>query len=258
MRTLIKIIYLVFLVLELGCSEDNRFYVYSDTSNKTEVSCPTQDGTTAVFFTFGQSNSANYAERSFDNVDARIINYFRGKCYIAKDPLLGAMGSRGSTWIPMSEKLLADGTYTQIIIVASGIGGVKVEEINRDEEAHGIVKGALISASANYQITDFLYHQGESNKYSTESQYTIELRTMINWTTSFSPTARFFVSVASLCHSDPYLQVQNAQRAVVNNVSIFQGPDTDSIAPMSFRYDGCHLGIISQQLVGEEWGRLIE
>lgn len=251
---------LVFLLgfLITACSSEDKFYVYTDISSKIEIPCPNQNVSTAVLFTFGQSNSANYSEIKHSNSDTRIVNYFGGRCYVASDPILGSMGSRGSVWIPMAKKLLDDGAYSRVIIAGAGIGGVSVEQINQDEEAHTIVTNALNSVSQHYDITDFLYHQGESNKHSTEEQYKSGLETLITWTSVYSPSARFFVSVASICNSEPYIQVQNAQRAVVDNVSVFQGPDTDSLVPLSLRYDNCHFGSNAQNIVGEEWASLIK
>jgi hypothetical protein len=157
----------------------------------------------------------------------------------------------------MAKKLLADGTYSQVVIVASGIGGVTAEMINGDvgtnPEVHSIVKSSLDTISKEYSITDFLYHQGEANKDSSEADYVASLNKLVAWVKPYSASARFFISIASVCRSEPFIQVQDAQRAIVNNSDIFQGPNTDDLVPLEGRYDGCHFGKDAQTIVGETW-----
>jgi hypothetical protein len=210
-----------------------------------------------VFYAFGQSNSANHAAFKFENTDARIINYFNGKCYIAQDPILGATGRAGSVWVPMAEKLLADGKYNTIVIGAGGIGGASIGEISQGV-GRGLVEGGIKTLSDDYDITAFLYHQGESNRWSTEADYAVEIVSLINWVSVYQSVPKFFVSVTSICESGPYAHVQNAQRSVVNGSSIVQGPDTDAAISYSMRVDNCHFNKVGQETAGTLWASRIE
>ena len=60
-------------------------------SGKTEVTCPPQDATTAVFLVLGQSNAANYQGQRYQSPDDRVINFSEGHCYIASSPCSGPM-----------------------------------------------------------------------------------------------------------------------------------------------------------------------
>ena len=72
--------------------------------NKTELNCPSPEDS-IVIIAFGQSNSANNASHTYPKNSNNILNFYKGKCFIAKDPLLGATGNRGNIWIPVSTKI---------------------------------------------------------------------------------------------------------------------------------------------------------
>lgn len=64
---------------------------YRNIADRKEIPCPLSDDTKTLVI-FGQSNSANHVGMRHVDDSGRIANYFSGKCYAAKDPLLGATG----------------------------------------------------------------------------------------------------------------------------------------------------------------------
>ncbi len=256
MKTIFIFICLMFLS---ACAppEDCKFCPFVNTAVKTEIPCPIQDTSVGVFYAFGQSNSANHAAYVFKNTDTSIVNYFNGKCYIAEDPILGATGNGGSSWIPMAKKLLTDNKYTTIVIGAGGIGAASVGEINGGI-GRKLVESGIEKLSSDYEITAFLYHQGEANRSSTEAGYAAQLLDLITWVSTYQTNLKFFVSVASICESGPYVQVQNAQRSIVNGSSIVQGPDTDVGITYAMRIQNCHFNKTGQQTAGGLWADRIK
>lgn len=257
--------YLILLLLVLtGCAHKEPFHklsVNSDLSAKVEVSCPIQTPSTAVFFAFGQSNSANHAEVKYTNSDPRIINFFLGKCYIAEDPMLGSTGKEGSVWIATAQKLLADGVYDQIIYINSGIGGQTIQELATGGHYYENIINQIRSTVGQYEITHFLYHQGEADWQTPYSVYTSYIHDLLNYTALYYPNSKFLVSITTKCVTDSEVgpQVEQAQRDIVDNTRVFQGPDTDTNIPLNLRRpDHCHFSAWAQDEASTLWTNAIE
>lgn len=257
-----NVVVLITALTMMGCSKsgDNSTTTppdFTDTSKKIEVACPEQDSNTAVLFAFGQSNASNYAERLYQNADARIINFYNGHCYIASDPMLGASGTEGSVWIPFAQRILNAGTYNQIIIMTSGIGGTAVERWADGGDLHVRYVDRLNEINHAYTVTHYLWHQGEANAMNntTGAQYKDRIENVIDSALASSPNAKFFVSVATRCDDERwYYDLENGQRAVVNGVNILSGPDTDNGIPLEMRRpDHCHMSTAAQEVFADLW-----
>ena len=93
--------------------DNSRRLIYS--SNHKETPCPAQTEKLGVLVAFGQSNSANYAEHLFEPKDLKnVFNYFKGKCYAARSPLLGADGAKGEWMSLTASNLIKNGVYEKI------------------------------------------------------------------------------------------------------------------------------------------------
>ena len=68
-------------------------------AGKIEIQCPKQTERTAVILIAGQSNAANSAaQRHNTRYPDRVLNFARGRCYLAASPLLGSTGFAGEYW----------------------------------------------------------------------------------------------------------------------------------------------------------------
>lgn len=220
---------------------------FSDTSQKLEVTCPDQTENTMVMYTFGQSNAANVLSDKYNNTDPRIINYYKGRCYVATDPLLGASDAGGSQWVELGERLLQTGQYDVIVINAFGLGGTSIKEWTGDKK---LKNHFYESIQTIYNPTHYLWHQGEAdNRKMSRETYLGHMRELIDRSLSGNE-ANFYVSVASRCSNEPDPNVRQAQMDVVDNDRVFQGPDTDSILD---RNDGCHFNAAGRTKVVDQW-----
>ena len=201
---------------------------------RTELPCPPQTPRTFVAVVLGQSNAGSSARGRSDALP-RVINYFEGRCFEAKDPLLGTDGLGGSPWIPFGN--LVAGRYDHVILAAHTVGGASIRRWDEDIGAH--LRGTLEGVKRKYQVTHFLWQQGESDSDMSEAEYAMRLRKLIGLARSVFPGALFYVSQTSRCgNSSRENGARDAQRAVVDPKSgILRGPDTDVI---DGRYDGCH------------------
>ncbi len=228
---------------------------FSDTAGKREVPCPSQTEKTAVIFAFGQSNAGNYLGERRSAAHPGVLNFFRGRCYAAADPMLGASGSRGSVWPLVGDALMASGKFDAVVFVTVAVGGSDARSWQIGG-ANVRFTDALEQVGRRYRVTHFLWHQGESDWGYMPDQYAASLRQIIGAALKASPGARFWVSVATVCRNAPDRAIQAAQKSMVDGRRVLLGPDTDQLGPGE-RYDGCHLSASGQEKAAALWARAV-
>lgn len=212
---------------------------FSDTTGRTEVTCPAQTSNTAVLFAFGQSNSANQLQNRYTPNNPKVLNYFQGKCYIAMDPLLGATDNLGSLWTEVGNRLTQ---FDNVVIIPRGIGGTSIQQW---------VDNDWMNVPSPYQVTHFLWIQGESDNGGDADKYANNLRQIIYRTKSYSPTAAFYVAIETICLKAADNNIEQAQRSVIAP-GVLQGANLD-LYGIADRYDGCHLGSEAQAKAIDQW-----
>ncbi len=232
-------------------------------SSQSEIDCPKQTISTGVLISFGQSNSANYAEHLFKEKDLQgVINYFDGKCFKAKSPLLGAAGSAGE-WISLTAKKLIDNKiYDNVIVVSTGIGHSSVDHWAEGNELNNMLNEVLKGVLTKYRITEFIWHQGESDLlYTHEDVYKFYFNSLENTIRKLGIDAPIFVSIASICGNENTWeypnQISEAQKSLINQEGIELGVNTDEIIPINLRFDGCHFNKEGQFIAADEMAKLI-
>jgi hypothetical protein len=120
-------------------------------------------GNMAIIVTFGQSNAANFGETPFEpRGNVFNFNYADGKCYFAKDPLLGADGKKGSVWTRVGDKLVSRHVYDTVLLAPIGVNWSSVSEWAPSGRLHGRIHKVLKGLQKKgLTITHLLWHQGE-------------------------------------------------------------------------------------------------
>ncbi|MFA5959734.1 MAG: sialate O-acetylesterase [Tatlockia sp.] len=219
---------------------------------KIETVCPKQDKNTAVLLVIGQSNSANHAAQKISTAyPNRVFNYFNGKCYVATSPLLGATGARGEFITPLADELIANGIYQKVVIVSSGINGTAIALWTPGGALHNMLKHVLEDVRSRYAITEVIWHQGETDfiHKTPKEEYKKSFYALLNTLrTPNSNTPPLYYAIATLCGywypNNPIAEIQHTFASEADN--IFQGPDTDTLIPITERQDTCHLTYIGQ------------
>lgn len=217
-----------------------------------------------IILILGQSNAANYGSHLFSS-DKNIYNYYENKIFIAKDPLKGASGNKGSIWIPMSEKLISDGGYKQILLVSIAEGGSTVSDWNTKGKYYKKLINTLTQLKNNNLFPNYiLWQQGEEDNLLNTSlmDYKDGLQEIIGSInkllkkntpfilslTSYSPTAITPVNN----------EIRKAQMAIVNsNKNVFIGPNTDKYIENKYRYDGIHLSKQAMIKIANDWSEIL-
>ena len=219
---------------------------FNDTRDRVPVSrLQAQQGRTAVMLILGQSNGANTGAVRYEPV-RRVFNFnvFDGRCYVAKDPLLGATDSRGNFATRMADMLIERQAFDSVILAPLGVGGSRIEEWTTGGARHRRLQVAIKRAGDfGLRFTHVLWHQGESNaRFDPDGALYVDCFMDIHASLrSYGVDAPIFVAQASICASPPNESIRAAQRAVLDAAAgIFAGPDTDTIGSLD-RYDDCHM-----------------
>ncbi|WP_315719629.1 MULTISPECIES: sialate O-acetylesterase [unclassified Bradyrhizobium] len=235
-----------------------------------------------VLLTAGQSNISNggapdqggklYQPRHrFYN-----FNRFDGRCYVARNPLLGTTGDGENVATRLSDELIDRGLAKTVVIAPAAIGGTYVEEWRaRGGKYFEVLLSTLAGLrDAGLEPSAVLWHQGESNAFAfstngaedgTQLQVSATMKEaarlsylrndleIIAGLRAADVTAPIFIAKATLCGSIPDEIIRSAQAAVPNpSLGVYPGPDTDQIG-LPLRHDRCHMSRAGTELHAKMW-----
>jgi len=244
-----------------------------DISQYKKSNCPENPITIA---TFGQSNSANsVTEKSDAAIPPNLYQYDwkSQSCYLYKEPLLGASGTRGNV-ITYTAIKMANISNKPIVIIPFGVVGTSVLNWAYGDlsHQHKIVMQRVKESGLSPRI--FLWHQGESDSNTnassldhitktpyfqgyiqqkgnwkgmtplTEDVYYNALRKVVETTFKSYPQSSFGIALATRCQTTPWNPVRSAQRRISQDLpNTFISADSDKISGLDKRPDNCHFSI---------------
>ncbi|MSO76442.1 MAG: hypothetical protein EXQ87_05965 [Alphaproteobacteria bacterium] len=220
---------------------------FRDTGQREPADCGALAGPgTAVLFTLGQSNAANHGATPH-SPSAAVFNFnpFDGRCYRARDPLLGATGTEGSVWSRLATRLVEAGAYERVVIIAIAVEATSVVAWAEGEGRPRIAWAARRARDAGLlPPTHVLWHQGESDAIAGmgAARHHRQLTGVVAAIRGAGIQAPIYVAQASLCGAGSRSEaIRSAQRAVAAGTpGVLPGPDTDTLAGPALRHDGCH------------------
>jgi len=221
---------------------------FDDTRDRERVDCARFGpgaARSAVLLTGGQSNAANYGQMPVSPRAAVFnFNWFDGRCYRARDPLLGPDGNGGSVWTRLGDLLVARGLYDQVLIVPVAVGGSALRRWIPGGDLHGrLVEAKLRLDAAGVRVTHVLWHEGERDAElaTPADEYAAQFAKLVASLREIGIDAPVFPAVASACGGPGSEAIRGAQRGLPLQLAGVQaGPDTDALADLADRYDGCH------------------
>ena len=231
---------------------------------KTEVACPVPGPDTAVMLAIGQSNIANQAEnRITSHYRGQVVNFFDGKCYRAESPLLGATAEEGEFLTLLGDRLVDDGAYRNVVIIASAVGASEIARWRQGGALSGLMLHVLAGRPAGYRVTQVLWVQGEADYAigTAPEVYTDAFHSLLDTLSGAGVAAPVFLAIATRCVSS--WQADNpiaaTQRSLVDNRGVFLGADTDVlVGDADRRPDGCHFGARGQVKAADAFAAAIE
>jgi Carbohydrate esterase, sialic acid-specific acetylesterase len=245
---------------------DQNWKSFRDHSQRTQVPCRA-DERTAVIVTLGQSNAANYALRRYTpKHDVLNFDLYDGRCYKARDPLLGTSGTGGNFATPLADMLIDRGLYARVIIAPIAMGGSTVEEW----ADQGVFNRRILVLmrrlfDAGLTPTQILWHQGEGNSGLRDSrgrQYRKNLLEVIATFRTYGNSAPFFVALATKCGPYPRLggdNIRDGQASAVNPLeNVFLGPDTDTLGDEYRDKEHCHFNAAGLPMHAAMWADVVQ
>jgi hypothetical protein len=214
----------------------------------------------AVVLTFGQSNIANECDPLgcyTPGPGVYNFNLFESRCYVAKDPLLGATGDRSNLTTRLGDLLVRRGVYDRVLLVPIAYGGTYIAEWTPNGRMFPRLRQTLIRLRrAGVSVTHALWQQGEAEGVlpnADGSAWARHFNEMAATLRQYEVLAPIFVAQCTVCCTPPNERIRTAQRTVVvPSAGVFAGPDVDLIG-RDQRWDGCHFSTAGLEKAAELW-----
>ncbi|MCC6478279.1 MAG: hypothetical protein IT552_03625 [Sphingomonadaceae bacterium] len=229
---------------------------FQDTIQSVETTCPPTDRTLTIV-AGGQSNAGNYnSAQSKTEASDQVYVFFRGKCYVAKDPVLGADGIKGSLW-PLMGASIAKKLKQPVLLIVNAAGGTRYLDWT-DPHAPYLprLKAEIMAArERGYEPSLVLWHQGESDALVERSASEIQsdLQALVDQILAEAPKAQMYLFNVSRCVGPkrPYdsQSVREAQsRLAALDSRVHLGMDTDQLGD-DYRWDKCHFNKFGRERI---------
>ena len=250
-----------------GFSASTNYYrIWGYTGDRDERSCNNivKAGNTAVVLVIGQSNAANTGPTPFTPSSGVFnYNYQDRKCYVARDPLLGAQGQAGSVWSRLGDRLVKDGVYDSVIFAPFVVGSTSVKNWGQGILAPALAQMVRDFHSTELKFTHVLWHQGEADRGISRQDYAGNFERIVSSLHDNDVDAPIWMSVGTICWFGkggiPHKAIHQAQQDIVEKrEDVLAGPNTDKYDRIADRHDGCHFSDLTMERVADEWLDLLK
>lgn len=208
---------------------------------------------------FGQSNAANYSSKLNSTVH-EIYTYYNGKILLAKDPLKGASGKKGSVWIPFSELIIEEDDIEAVLLVNIAEGSSTVFDWSNQGKYHKKLLNILLKLKKDQIIPNYILWQlGEQDNQIQTSTYNYKnyCKEILDVFRSNRLDSPILISITSYNPNaiNPLNEnIRNAQKEIIiENENVFSGPDTDKFIDIKDRYDGIHFSGFGNAKLANAW-----
>jgi hypothetical protein len=253
--------HLVKRLIDVGSfSRVARYGGYDVTFDRVEVPCGVASQGAMVLLTLGQSNSANSSDGcSNDAPNVYNFNLFDGRCYEARDPLLGAGGDGGSLWLPLANLLIERGVSGKVVIAPIGLGGSRAADWAPGGPLNARVAAVLAAlARADVAIDAVLWQQGESDHTTDPAAYTASFLSLVDDIRARNVLAPIYVAQSTQCDGVVSGAIRAAQaQLVAQRPDLRAGPDTDILSSVEMR-NGCHFTRRGAMAGAELWFAVLQ
>lgn len=231
-------------------------YRQADVSERRAMTSFAPAERTMVALVFGQSNAGNSGE-SLAREHAGVYEFYKGRIYAARDPLLGATGNGGSVWVRLASQAIDHGRFDSVVLVPFAVGASEIARWAPGGSLHRLLLTVVDDArGAGLQFTHLLWHHGEADAMlgTSAAVYREKFHALLDAIRARGIKAPIYVARASRCgRYHPNDEIRRAQLELVDNrAGILAGPDTDSL-DFSARYDGCHFSSEGLERAAELW-----
>lgn len=236
----------------------DHWHFRKEVDNKAEIS---KSPDVMICLAFGQSNAGNYGNGTYVCKN-EVYNYYKGKLYRAKEPLLGPDGGGCSVWTRVADLLIDSGIYKKIIIVPCAVGGTSVKCWSEGPCKDKLIETLGYLQNDGIKLTHIFWDQGETDNVdnTTTAQYKERLEEVIQVIRNKGFDAPFYTSITSYF---PYnnnnfngldLDITIAQNELINELAnVKRGPNTDSLNLAYYRADAVHFTEKGLDMLAQKW-----
>ncbi len=226
-----------------------------------EVSMSVLPTNTLVLLVIGQSNAGSYGESRYTPHQTNVFVWYRGKMFIASDPLLGTDGGGGSIWTRLGDKLIESGKCEAVVFIAVSAGSTRIETWNPDGPLFPSIGYAIYDAKrSGLNISRVCWIQGESD---TEARtpapiYKTHLIHLIHVIREeIGESVPFYVAQTSIGRQPPLnREIWKVQGEIVDpSHEILAGPNMEKLR--SFKFDKVHLTSKGLDLAAHLWEQVL-
>ena len=227
------------------------------THGRTEVSFEAlRAKRTLVVLAFGQSNAANGGETPGPEHTA-VYEFYRGRLYRARDPLLGADGEGGSIWLRLAAKAVESGSYDTVVLVPFAVSASEIARWAPQGNLHAALIATIVQAQrSGLHFTHLLWQQGEADaqQHTGEAEYRKHFLAMLAAIRRQGVDAPIYVARATRCDKIRASEALRRAQAGLHDpaAGIRAGPDTDTLG-FAERYDGCHFSVEGLEKAADLW-----
>ncbi|MDE2098066.1 MAG: hypothetical protein KGL39_12505 [Patescibacteria group bacterium] len=241
---------------------DNLFDGFNDTTGRTVNNTLTNAHVSVVL---GQSltcNDIGVAHTPSNTGVVQNFNLYTGTIYNLADPVLGAQGTGGSFMGYLGDALINASVFARWVCCPIGIPGTSV----LDWSSKGVLNHRLLAACRRVRSVvgrwpdSILWEQGFTDNVNGTSQtdYTSRLLDIIASAYGIGCDSPWLVAQESWNNGATSSAVRAAQAAVVDSVTVFSGPDTDTLNNTYRNADGIHFNTSGQSAVATLWKNAME
>ncbi|MHC0055478.1 sialate O-acetylesterase [Actibacterium sp. D379-3] len=227
-------------------------------ADRQPVPCP-DPGRALVIATGGQSNAANENTRRIETApDQNVFTWHDGRCFVTRDPVLGASGTGGSLWGGLGTRLARD-LGRPVLLVNGAIGGTQIADWldERSGYYHAFATRIAAARAAGFEPTLILWHQGETDA-AIETDMALlkqQLQTLTSRLLADMPESRLYLFRTSKCigarRRNGVATVRRVQTEVAHeNSRIVAGMNTD-LLDNDYRSDRCHFNSLGRAAIIE-------
>lgn len=201
-----------------------------------------------VILTLGQSNAANYVTARFHG---KGTVFYRGQCYEASDPLLGATGDRGSIWSRLSDRLPNNIVFVNVAVASSSMEAWSPGGILNDR----VLAAINYLKEARLAVNYVLIQQGEFEGISHANPELYEKNAAALVRQLQAEGAKVIFATSSSCGKEMNVEIRRAQANVRRITRAIAGPDMDTFS--AFRANICHLTDKGANKAADEWASIV-
>jgi hypothetical protein len=205
-----------------------------------------------VILTLGQSNSANHGGKlSRYRSQQSVFNLYKGGCYKAEDPMLGATGESGSLWARMGDLIVEHSSYDAVFFKTIGIGASSIAEWS--EKYRERIQDAIMELhNMGFEIDLILWHQGEKDNGKMKAEvYKRHFLKIVQIFKEQGVDKPFSIALASYAEGTIDKEIRTAQHELIASYpNIFKGVDSDQF--IGYR-DGVHFNAHGLDTVAKAW-----